>query len=129
MPVSESMCWHCEKFPVADAESSLCNGCQTEMRHRERVLDELPKAKNALETLHRLADSAAGTEALKQALEMEHRTNQQLVCRAIVAMLEKWNDDAKRGPGWYDLRNEASVKFAQSVFENVPEERRYFPYY
>jgi hypothetical protein len=122
------MCWQCEKYPVLDGETGLCSGCYSEVQHRQHVEEELPKAKDAIEALHRLANSAAGEAALRQALEMEHRTNQQLVCRAIVAMLEKWRTDAERGPGWYDARNEASVKFAEAVFQNVPEKLRYFPY-
>lgn len=127
--MSESKCWHCDQRPATDAETGLCARCESEMRHREAVTKELPKAKDAVEALHRLANSAAGIEALKHALETEHRTNQQLVCRAIVAMLEKWNEDAKHGPGWWDMRNEASVKFAEAIFKNVPEKFRYFPYF
>lgn len=122
------LCWNCGKRPEAYAESGLCHECTGEMRHRESVADALPQAKDAIEALHQLADSAAGCDALKQALEAEHRTNQQLVCRGLMALLEKWADDAKRGPGWYDARNEASVKFAEAVFQNVPERLRYFPY-
>jgi predicted amidophosphoribosyltransferase len=122
-------CWHCGKYPVTiPNDNGLCEACYREMRHREHVAGRLPEAKAALEALRRLADTASGVDALKHALEMEHRTNQQLVCRALVALLEKWNADAQRGPGYYDARNEASVKFAEAVFENVPERKRYFPY-
>jgi hypothetical protein len=109
-------------------DDGLCEGCFRDMKHREHVVERLPKAKAALEALRQLADTAAGVDALKRALEMEHRTNQQLICRAVVALLEKWNADAKAGPGYYDARNEASVEFARAVFENVPERKRYFPY-
>lgn len=127
--MAERDCWNCGKYPVPAAnEDGLCDPCNREMLFRERVTEALPKAKDALEALRRLADTTAGTEALKRALEQEHRTNQQLVCRAIVAMLEKWHADAKRGPGYYDARNEASVLFAEAVFEGVPERKRYFPY-
>lgn len=126
--MSESMCWHCEKWPVADAETGMCRDCLSEMHHREHVQELLPKAKDALEALYRLEDSPAGRAALRQALEMEHRTNQQTICRAVVTLLNKWKNDAEQGPGWYDARNEASVKFAEAVFKNVPEKLRYFPY-
>jgi hypothetical protein len=96
------------------------------MQHREHVAEELPKAKDTIDAFRRLADTKAGREALRQALEMEHRTNQQLVCRGLVTLLEKWADDARAG--WYDARNEASVTFAEAVMTKVPEKLRYFPY-
>lgn len=119
-------CWNCDKNP-ATSDDGVCDSCSREMLYRERVYEALPKAREALDALRRLVDTTAGVEALKRALEQEHRTNQQLVCRAIVAMLEKWNEDACN-PGWYDARNEASVQFAKAVFDNVPERLRYFPY-
>lgn len=123
----QATCWNCGK-PERYAGEGLCETCYREMKHREAVNEALPMAKHAIEALRQLAGTAAGTDALKRALEMEHRTNQQLACRAIMAMLEKWNEDAHKGPGYYDARNEASVEFAASVFKNVPEELRYFPY-
>lgn len=127
--MSERMCWNCEKYPAASySESGQCEDCAAESRHRDHVAESLPKAKDVIEGFRRLADDKAGREALRQALEMEHRTNQQLVCRGLVTLLEKWADDAKRGPGYFDARNEASVKFAEAVMTKVPERLRYFPY-
>lgn len=127
--MNEPMCWNCEKYPAASkSESGLCDSCIAEMEHRERVEELRPKATYALEGLRRLADDKAGREALRQALEMEHRTNQQTICRGLVTLLEKWADDAKRGPGYFDARNEASVLFAEAVMTKVPERLRYFPY-
>jgi hypothetical protein len=125
--MSESLCWNCDGHPaVAHSESGLCEDCYREMQHREHVAEELPKAKDTIDAFRRLADTKAGREALRQALEMEHRTNQQLVCRGLVTLLEKWADDARAG--WYDARNEASVTFAEAVMTKVPEKLRYFPY-
>lgn len=123
----EKECWNCGKYAATD-EDGLCDACNRALLYRERVTEAMPKAREALDALRQLAGTMAGVEALKTALRQEHRTNQQLVCRAIVAMLEKWNEDAQKGPGYYDARNEASVEFAKAVFENVPERKRYFPY-
>ena len=123
-----AMCFCCGKLPEMNAGEGYCEVCWRDYLFREAVTRERPKAEEAITALRRLTNSSAGIEALKQALGMEHRTNQQLVCRAVVALLERWYEDAKRGPGYYDARNEASVEFARSVFENVPERKRYFPY-
>lgn len=125
---TETMCWQCGKRPIAFRDETLCFECYREIQFQTNVETDLPKAKDTIAALSRLANDAAGREALKRALESEHRTNQQLVCRAVVHLLEKWADDARKGPGWYDARNEASVKFAEAVMTKVPEKLRYFPY-
>ena len=124
----ERTCWRCNKNPAYDDESLMCRDCLREAAHDVAVDEQMPTADKAIEALHRLAGSKAGRDALVRRLEREHRTNQQLVCVAIVAMLGKWNNDAKNGPGFWDLRNEAAVQFATEVFKNVPEKYRYFPY-
>jgi len=118
-------CFKCDR-PERDEETGLCRECEVKERFERSVEANKMDADAAIEALHRLANYPAGREALKRRLEREHRTNQQLVCRAIVAMLEKWKADGDKGAGWYDARNEASVEFATKALRAAGDV--YLPY-
>ena len=63
--------------------------------------------------------------AFVKEFQMEHRTPQQRMVRMFVEVLKSLAENGKRGPGWYDLRNEASVKFAMEIADHL--ENAYFP--
>jgi hypothetical protein len=56
-------------------------------------------------------------EAFAAAVRASHRTSQQAVMRAIVALLQQWADDAESGN--FDLRNEDSVRLAKRIQDAV----------
>jgi hypothetical protein len=58
-------------------------------------------------------------------LSSQHRTLQQTIMRLFIRWLE---DLAELPEDRHDARNEASVRFAKSVMQNVPEEDRWLPY-
>jgi hypothetical protein len=129
MSEEKKLCILCGKRPRIDPDYEdcwLCRECADERDFEREVEKNSKDADAAVEALHRLC-SQAGHEALTRRLNREHRTNQQLACRSIVAMLEKWKRDGDNGAGWYDARNEASVKFATKALA-ATERERYFPY-
>ena len=67
--------------------------------------------------LNTLGDSSMG-ETLADHLQSEHRTLQQSFFRELYKALEIYQDSH------YDLRNEASVKFAKAVIQ----QDHYFPF-
>jgi hypothetical protein len=123
---SDTQCWQCLKAAALDEETGLCRECADKARFEQSVARRGELANEAIEALHKLANDAAGREALKRRLEREHRTNQQLVCVSIRTMLEKWQADGEKGAGWYDARNEGSVKFAEKALEATKDV--YLPY-
>lgn len=120
-------CFGCDKQRESvDPETFLCRECADKARFEDAVRRNQSDADAAIEALHKLANSGAGREALKRRLEREHRTNQQLVCISIRTMLEKWQADGAKGAGWYDARNEGSVRFAEKALEATKD--CYLPY-
>jgi hypothetical protein len=55
--------------------------------------------------------------------ERTHRTLQQSFFRAIMACVKKWDERNKEG--WFDLRNEATVKASSKIKEALKDD--YFP--
>ena len=80
----------------------------------EKIDDAL---KVIFQQLNTLGDSKMG-ETLADHLQSEHRTLQQSFFRELYKALEIYQHSS------YDLRNEASVKFAKKVME----EGEYFPF-
>ena len=56
----------------------------------------------------------------------QHRTLQQGIMRLFITVCGHWAKDYEKGPGWYDLRNEDTIKAAVKIVEATKD--CYFPY-
>lgn len=59
-----------------------------------------------------------GPEEFVEYILNDHRTLQQNMGRIVAELIKGWAEDAKAGR--YDLRNEATVLWAQKVMEEAP---------
>ena len=51
-----------------------------------------------------------------------HRTLQQKAMGVFIQVMIAWAENAKKGSGWYDARNEATVKMAAKIVEMLEKE-------
>lgn len=67
-----------------------------------------------------------GPEEFVEYILSDHRTLQQNMGRIVIQLIEGWAEDADAGR--YDLRNEATVLFAQKVRDQILSEGIGLPY-
>lgn len=85
------------------------------------------EAQRTADTLTRFVNCMGHKEeGLVEALRGTHRTLKQSVTRFCVKWLEQCAQDHDNG--FFDLRNEASVKLGKAFVENVPVEVRALPH-
>jgi hypothetical protein len=59
-------------------------------------------------------------EDIVEEIKNLHRTEQQCMMNVIMECIKSWSKDADEG--WYDLRNEATVKLANKIMKAIGEE-------
>lgn len=57
-----------------------------------------------------------------------HRTLQQNTARLLLDLFRAWAGIYDKGDGYYDLRNEATVKLAKVITEKVKNENCFLPF-
>jgi len=81
------------------------------------------KTKENVEMVSRMVNNMSfDNKGFAKLFSQEHRTLQQSFTRLCVAWLEEL---AKTKEGWYDLRNEDSVKLAKEFVAKIDEQFRY----
>lgn len=88
------------------------------------------KIKKAEQLVYDLSDAVNGSRIdgetfADRITTREHRTLQQLIFGMIWRCIVKWAEHDKNG--WYDARNEATVKLCRRIVDAVGEEQ-HFPY-
>lgn len=82
----------------------------------------------AIQTLQRYHD-AEYQDFIVQRIRGQHRSKQQHWGRLILKLLVLWAHDFRSGPGHYDLRNEATVCWADEVVRTtMAEGSLHFPF-
>ena len=92
---------------------------------RKEREEEGRQVANALLGMVNAYDDGPG-KAFIDELSKGHRTLQQEVTRLFVAWIKKLAE--MESSGWYDLRNESSVKLARKILDEIPEEDLYLPF-
>jgi hypothetical protein len=83
-------------------------------------------AKTITEELGNFANTFSPDESgFIEGMSRQHRTLQQSITRLFIVWLRHL---ATLPEGRYDDRNKATVRFAKSVMQNVPEEDMWLPY-
>ncbi len=91
---------------------------------------EIMAQENARKVIRELSDFANGmgpenVKAFVREFSKEHRTLQQRIVWMFVEVLKALAENGEKGPGWYDLRNEAAVQFAMKIKNQLNE--AFFP--
>jgi hypothetical protein len=105
------------------------NSNETELdRHRVRQKDELPEqVQGVYETIERFVNGGGIRNAmlLGEALAtFPHRTLQQNFMRLVMSFLQT---QAEKEPGFYDARNENTVRLAKAAIRAMAEEKLGLP--
>lgn len=84
---------------------------------------EKSKGKEIAEALSKLVNIMSNDEeeeAFINVVLTDHRTLQQKMARIFLQCVVRWSKDFDRG--WYDLRNEQTVKICKKITELLKEE-------
>jgi len=120
-------CPQCEQrylFSQTDEERHcLTDGCKGTLtvvyRYMLETREKAEKLMNELADLcngGRMSDIAKGIE---KGVARQHRTLQQQMFSAMLVAMRHWAAQAAKGPGYYDARNEYTVKTAKRIMELV----------
>lgn len=109
----------------------LCKGCN-QRREAERKRDDDVKRTAGEEIAMKIADYINGCKTSKyfvDGMKNQHRTLQQSFTRVCVDWIEHLALLNGKESDFYDLRNEASVKFAKRLTETVTwQDGKYLPH-
>lgn len=89
------------------------------MKYDELQMEDLAEA------MSRGMSEFSNVQAFIKVMGCQHRTLQQVFTKVCVAWLEELG---KLPEGWYDLRNEASVKLGREFLEKVDPVKRLLPF-
>jgi hypothetical protein len=74
-------------------------------------------AKELANGVNHMADEWFERAFVDQLTLRTHRTLQQNVAKLFLATFKKWAEIGDQGPGYYDARNESTIKLAQTIRE------------
>jgi hypothetical protein len=106
---------------MRDWEQEEANQRTVERVGREEVeeCDRRVKVQPVVEQLCNVAMDDRETRTFLMLLACEHRTRQQGVGRLVAAWIKQQAANCSLGRGYYDLRNEATVKMCREIVDKI----------